>query len=140
MNKEISFRTHPISIQLKEGTPPEQVPTRVQLMRSGTFFDKRYGKVEIKKEHFENMIKKFGEQVRGIELMIDYKHDTEAEAAGWIKDLEILDVQLSAGDPENGIDPIYESQLWAVVDWTIPGAKKLSDKEFAYLSADFDPD
>jgi phage I-like protein len=32
-----------------------------------------------------------------------------------------------------------EDQLWAVVDWTPVGRRTLADKEFAYLSADFDP-
>lgn len=139
-DKEISFRTVPLAIQFNEEIEVENVPTKVQLMRTGTFFDKRYGKVEITKNHFENMIKKFGEQVRGIELMIDYKHDSDAEAAGWIKELEILEVQLSEADLENGIEERKGHELWAVVDWTPTGRKKLSDKEFAYLSADFDPD
>lgn len=139
MKKDI-FRTVPIGIELQEGNQIEQIPTRVQLMRSGTFFDKRYGKIEVTKSNFENMIKKFDEGVRGIELMIDYKHDSDAEAAGWIKSLDVIDAQLSEGNEKEGIDPIIEAQLWATVDWTPAGAKKLSDKEFAYLSADFDPD
>lgn len=138
MDKQV-FRTVPISIQLKEGNTVEEIPTRVQLMRTGTFYDKRYGKVQVEKLHFETMIKNFNEQVRGIELMIDYKHDSDAEAAGWIKGLDIVEAQLSEGNPEEGIDPIVESQLWADIDWTPAGAKKLADREFAYLSADFDP-
>lgn len=137
---EKTFRTVPISIQFEEGNPPEQVPGRVQLMRTGTFYDKRYGKVEVTKETFENMVRKFQEGIRGIELMIDYKHDSDGEAAGWIKNLEIIETQLSEGDPENGIEPEIGFELWSDVEWTPAGTKKLSDKEFAYLSADFDPD
>ena len=139
MDKQV-FRTVPISIQLKEGNTIEEIPTRVQLMRTGTFFDKRYGKIEVERSHFETMIKNFSEGVRGIELMIDYKHDSDAEAAGWIKGLDIVEAQLSEGNPDEGVEPVVEFQLWADINWTPVGAKKLADREFAYLSADFHPD
>jgi len=135
-----TFRTVPLSIQFKEGNTVEEIPTRVQLMRTGTFFDKRYGKIDVVEDHFNNMIKQFQEGVRGIELMIDYKHDSDAEAAGWIKGLEVIQEQLSEGNADEGIEPRIESQLWADISWTPEGAKKLADREFAYLSADFDPD
>ena len=134
-----TFRSVPMRIQLQEGNQVEEIPTRVQLLKTGTFFDPRYGKVEITKEILENMIQKFTEGVRGVELMIDYKHDSEAEAAGWIKGLEIIEVQLSEADEENGVEAQVEYQLWSDVEWTPTGSKKLSDKEFAYLSADFHP-
>lgn len=135
MDKEkVTLRSVPLSIQLEEGNVYQQIPERVQLMRTGTFYDKRYGKVDVTREIFENMVVKFDEGVRGIDLMIDYKHDSDAEAAGWIKSLDIVD------EPNDNGEGIKESQLWASVDWTPNGRQKLSDKEFAYLSADFDPD
>ena len=137
---EKTYRCAPIRIQLQEGGQVEQIPTRVQLLRTGTFFDPRYGKVEITKDKLDHMVQKFGEGVRGVELMIDYKHDSEAEAAGWIKALEVIEVQLTEADEEKGIEETSEFQLWSDVEWTTPGAKKLSNKEFAYLSADFHPE
>jgi phage I-like protein len=68
------------------------------------------------------MIKNFSEKIRGIDLMIDFSHNSEGEAAGWIKNLNLSD---------NG------DQLWAVVDWTPTGKKSLENKSFKYISADF---
>jgi phage I-like protein len=67
------------------------------------------------------MKKNFDAKVRGIDLAIDYAHESDQIAAGWIKGLE-----LSNGNTE----------LWAIVEWTPQGRKRLSDKEFRYLSAD----
>lgn len=124
------YRTVPVRVVLgEEGKGFEEVPQRVQLMRTCSFYHERYGSVNITRSMFSEMKENFEQKVRGIELMIDYAHDSEREAAGWIKGLEIVDnVELS------------ESQLWAIVEWTPVGRRTLADKEFAYLSADFDPD
>jgi len=127
--KNKTFRTSAVRIQLGEpGEGFEEVPQRVQLMRTCSFFHDRYGKVDITRKMFDEMKANFESKVRGIDLMIDYAHDSEREAAGWIKGLEIVE-NLELG----------EDQLWAIVDWTPTGRRTLSDKEFAYLSADFDP-
>lgn len=124
------FRTVPVRVLLgEEGKGFEEVPQRVQLMRTCSFFHERYGKVDITRQMFDEMKVNFEAKVRGIDLMIDYAHDSEREAAGWIKGLEIVE-NLELG----------EDQLWAIVDWTPVGRRTLADKEFAYLSADFDKD
>lgn len=129
------FRTTPI--QLSEVNTLEDISNQVQLMRTCTFYHKTYGKVEITRQMFSEMIDNLKANVRGIQLMIDYSHASEKEAAGWVKDLSIREVKLS--ENEDGED-VVEYQLWADVEWTPKGQKTLSDKEFAYLSADFDPD
>jgi len=68
------------------------------------------------------MVKNFSEKVRGIDLMIDFSHNSEGEAAGWIKNLILA---------EGG------EQLWAEIDWTPIGKKRLEEKSFKYISADF---
>jgi phage I-like protein len=70
---------------------------------------------------FKSMVQNFTDKVRGIDLAIDYKHDSDDIAAGWIKNLYIKN----------------NDELRASVDWTPGGRKILSDKEFRYLSADF---
>jgi hypothetical protein len=126
---EKAYRTVGLAIKLGEpGEGFEEVPQRVQLMRTCSFFHDRYGKVDITRRMFDEMKANFEANVRGIQLMIDYAHDSEREAAGWIKGLEIVQ-NLELG----------EDQLWAIVDWTPAGRRTLADKEFAYLSADFDP-
>ena len=131
------FRAMPI--KLSEAYPMEGVSSQVQLMRTCTFYHDKYGKVEITRQLFSEMIENHKKGTRGIEVMIDYSHNSENEAAGWVKDLHIRDVQLAEANPEQGIEEKIEYQLWADVDWTPVGRKKLADKEFAYLSADFDP-
>lgn len=120
------YRATPIRLSEFEN---ESVPNRVQLMRTCTFYHKQYGKVEITRQLFSEMIENFKNKTRGIDVMIDYAHDSDREAAAWIKAIEIVD-NIELG----------EAELWADVDWTPKGRKTLSDKEFAYLSADFDPE
>ncbi len=98
----------------------------VQLLRTGSFFDDRYDNFKITRKMFQEMISNFKTGVRGIQPAVDYGHDTEGVAAGWMKDVYETKVQ---GD---------QSELWAKVEWTPKGQKTLSDKEFGYLSADFD--
>lgn len=133
-----TLRTVPTKLQFSENTPVEEIPNQVQLMRTCVFFHKQYGRVEITRQLFSEMIDNFEKNTRGIDVMIDYAHDSDREAAGWVKNLEIREVQLSEGTETT--EPVFEHQLWATVEWTPKGRKTLSDKEFAYLSADFDPD
>jgi phage I-like protein len=107
----------------------EDIKGKVQLLKTCTFYHDRYGKVEITRTLLSEMVDNFRNKVRGIEVMIDYAHDSEREAAGWIKNVELIH------DPQRN-----EDQLWADVEWTPKGRRTLADKEFAYLSADFDPD
>lgn len=137
--KSIAMRTSPIQLVLAENTPVEDISSEVQLMRTCTFYHKQYGKVEITRQLFSEMVENFEKNTRGIDVMIDYAHDSDREAAGWVKDLSIREVQLSEGNEAEGVEPQTEFQLWATVEWTPKGRKTLSDKEFAYLSADFDP-
>jgi len=100
-----------------------EAPKKIQLLRTISFKDPRYGDVKIKKEHLSEMVKNFKDNVRGVDLAIDYSHDSWAEAAGWVKDVYT----------EN-----EGKELWLDVKWTPKGAKKLIDGEFRYLSAEFD--
>lgn len=106
-----------------EHTP--MVPDEVQLLRVGTFFHQEFGEVKITKPMLRSMIKNFENKVRGVDLAIDYKHDSHDIAAGWIEDLYLSE----AGN-----------ELWARVKWTPLAQKKLHEKEFRYLSADFSMD
>ncbi|SDR07731.1 phage protease [Pseudovibrio sp. Tun.PSC04-5.I4] len=58
-----------------------------------------------------------------LDLVIDYEHATEKEnvegvpAAGWIKQLEVRD-----------------GAIWGRVEWTPPAAKRISNREFRFIS------
>jgi len=117
-NKIMSeFRSSPFIIKFSE----ENAPSKIQILRAGKFFhDGR--EIEVGEKDLKNMIKNFSEKVRGIDLMIDFSHNSEGEAAGWIKKLILSE---------------DEKELWAEVDWTPTGKKSLDNKAFKYISADF---
>lgn len=100
----------------------EEPSKDIQLFRVGTFYHPDYGKFEITPDALKAMEKNFKNKIRGIDIAIDYKHNSEDIAAGWIQEL-----YLSSDGKE----------LWAKVDWTPKGNQVLSEKEFRYISPDF---
>lgn len=113
-----TFRTRAFAIKCAENKAPE----KIQLFRTGTFHHAEYGTFQITKEVLASMVKNFTDNVRGVDLAIDYKHENDDVAAGWIRGLELAD----GGD-----------SLWATVEWTPKGSKVLADKEFRYMSPEF---
>ena len=125
-----SLRALPLAIQLDEITRITErdldsgyIAEEVQLLRIGTFKHPNTGKlINVTSEMLSSMVKNFSEKVRGIDISIDYRHDSEDIAAAWI-------LQLSTRN--------HGTELWAKPDWTPRGLKKLAEKEFRYLSAEF---
>lgn len=95
----------------------------MQILRTGAFSDPRYGRFEITKPMLAQMVKNFTGGVRGVIPALDYKHESDDVAAGWFKNLWLAD---------DG------NELWADIEMTPKGEKILGDKEFGYVSADFD--
>jgi hypothetical protein len=118
MNEMKAYRFLPQTIELSE----QGLPTKVQLFRTGAFYDERYGTVSITEKHLSEMVKNFTENVRGIDLAIDFSHKSEGPSAAWIKGLEVRN---------------EGQELWAEVVWTEAGKTTLLNKEFRYLSPDF---
>jgi phage I-like protein len=98
------------------------VSNKIQIIRVGNYKHPDYGNFKVTLATLQSMVKNHEENVRGIDLAIDYGHAADREAAAWIKKLSI----------EN------ESELWAEVEWTPTGASAVGGKEYRYLSADFD--
>ncbi|MCK5608280.1 hypothetical protein KAR91_40740 [Candidatus Pacearchaeota archaeon] len=115
------LRSAPIKLSDKFFDTPEIIEKEIQLLRVGKFFHDGQ-EIEITKKDLKQMVKNFQEKVRGIDLMLDFSHESEKEAAAWFND-----VYLS----ESG------KELWAIVDWTEKGEKKVRKKEYRYISADF---
>lgn len=103
-------------------------PNKVQVLREGKFYHRnKEGEVEeivVTRELMDSMIKNFSEKVRGIDLAIDFAHESGKEAAAWITNLFVEDTDAGA-------------QLWAEVQWTGAGKSKIQEREYRYLSADF---
>ncbi len=117
------YRLQPIEISLSEGQ--DKAPEKIQVIRTGTFHHEKYGKFEITKDHLLSFKKNFDARVRGIDIALDYGHNSEGEAAAWFKNLELSD---------DG------TELWAVPDWTPDGAQAVVGKKYRYVSADFNFD
>lgn len=120
---ENSFYTPPFEIKLGENSSfDDGPPDDVELLRVGTFYHKGE-KIDVTREHLNSFIKNFSEQVRGIDLAIDYSHENDGKAAGWITQVYL--------------DGPTKEVLRAKVKWTETGRKMLAEKEFRYVSAEF---
>ncbi len=127
MSKHLNFKASTILLSEEFSANAEKPQVKKhQLLKTGSFSDPRYGKFEITRKMFADMIKNFDAGVRGVIPAVDYAHDTEGVAAGWFK--KLYEVESDA----------KSSTLWAEIEYTPKGQKTLSDKEYGYLSADFD--
>lgn len=111
-------------IQLSE---EKKVPTKVQLLKVGEFLSDD-DKLEITTEILSSFQKNFQEKVRGYvdgKLPIDYFHENEKIAAGWIENLYI---------EKDG------TELWADVKWTKRASEQLAEGELRYISVEYHTD
>lgn len=115
--------------QVQKGSGPNRY--WIQLARIGAFVSNRYGKFAITKQDLAQMVKNFREVTpqAPTELPIDYDHISmdpkkpgDGIAAGWMKQLELR------GDGE---------ELWAEVEWTPAGARRVADGEYRFVSPSF---
>lgn len=118
------FRFPAIQLGEQEWVATAEISPKVQILRAGTFNHPEYGTFEIKKEHIESMVRNFESKVRKIDLAIDFAHESDKIAAGWVESLFL--------DESSGV-----AELWATVKWTPPGKQSLIDRQYRYLSADF---
>lgn len=123
----ITIRSPGLKLTLAESILPEEktVIKPMQILKTGKFFDPRYKWFDITEKMLSEMIANFNKKIRGIIPALDYAHESEGIAAGWIKSLELR--------KENGV-----TELWGNIELTPKAQKTLSDKEFGYISADFD--
>lgn len=119
----MNYKVNPFPIVLSESVP---VPRNVQLFKVGTFNHPTYGEFKITPETLATIKKNFDDKVRGIEIAIDYAHENDSIAAAWLTSVSI------AGDGD--------SELWGEPAWTPNGRRVITDKEFRYLSPEFNLD
>jgi phage I-like protein len=103
----------------------KEVPSRVQLLKVGNFFAEDGKEIPISVELLNSFKKNFDAKVRGYQdgkLPVDYFHENEKIAGGWIETLELA---------EGG------QELWANVVWTPKATQMLADGELRYISAEF---
>src|SRR4030043_469023 len=99
----------------------ESLPSIIEICKVVEGYHAKYGKVVITKEMLNQMMINFDEKVIGVDISIDYDHETR-EAAGWIRSVFLN----------------YEqNKLMAEEKWTPKGALALNDREFRYFSPEF---
>ncbi len=123
------LRFFPIEIKFDEVTAITdadldsiKIAETIQLLRVGVFHHPKLGELPITKSMLKSMVKNFDNKVRGIDIAIDYKHESNDIAAAWFTELYLSE---------------DEKELWGRQNWTPKGKRKLADKEFRYVSADF---
>ncbi len=108
MNQMQVLRSVPIVLSENSLTPQNEVPNIIQILRVGTFHHPQYGTFEVTSQHLADMVKNWKEKVRGVDVAIDYAHESDKVAAAWIEDLYL------AGENNN-------TELWAKPKWTPAG-------------------
>lgn len=127
MKAKAPLRSVPLVIQLAEAAGGgAEVPKEVQILKTGIFQHPWYGPFKIDEATLSSMVKNFSENVRGIDLAMDFEHQNMSIAAGWFTGLRVK----QTNDGKQG--------LFADIDWTPRGAQALKDKEFRYISGEFD--
>lgn len=93
----------------------------VHALNLGNYKHPIYGDIKIDAERIKNFADSVVKKVRGtVEPSINYVHNNEDKAAGWVKNAEAR-----------------ADGLWLFVEWVKDAAKKIKDKEWRYFSSEF---
>jgi len=92
----------------------------VHALSLGEYKHPFWGKMKFDKKRIKNFAESVTNRVRGIDLAIDYGHNSEGEAAGWVQTAEAR---------PNG--------LWLLVEWTEQAVTQIKAKRYRYFSSDF---
>lgn len=91
----------------------------VHVLPLGSYKHPTYGTIDVTPTRVSRFVENVKKRVRGIDPSINYLHQGDGEAAGWVKDAEAR-----------------SDGLWAFVEWTSSAAQKLKEKAFKYFSAE----
>lgn len=114
------------------------LPEEIEVLMTGMWDAPYHGVFMITPQDLQGYVDNFNADVRAssssIGLPIDYEHDSDGGAAGWITGLRI-------GQPS---DPTLAAQgiqsLWASVTWTPPGAEAVQGGVYKFISPEFCPE
>jgi len=101
----------------------EEISNQIEIMRIGKWKHPLYGNFKITDNTLTNIIYNFEQKVRGVDISFDLEHGQtshKGEAVCWVKKL------IKKG-----------SKLFAEVEWTDFGKKKVQEKSFRYFSPEF---
>lgn len=113
-------------IALVDATAPI---SRIQVLRTGTFYHPIYGKFTVSETDLQTMVHNFQLKRPKLptEMVVDYEHmsapgqpPAQAPAAGWVKGCE-----------QQG------NELYCLVEWTPKAADQIRAKEYRFISPEF---
>lgn len=109
--------------------------SRVQIAKTGTFKDERYGKFAITRADFAKWLSNFervsvADDRAGLPVDVDHSPEKQGttEAAGWITALDTKGRDGKSPTPD---------ELWAEVEWNSLGEQLIKDKRYRYLSPSY---
>lgn len=104
--------------------PITDVPEEVEILHTGSFNHRVYGKFEVTKDDLQSMVREFAKEP---EALIDVDHNAskgKTRAAGWVKELRV---------DETG------EKLLAKPKWTPYGESLITNQEYRRISSEFGP-
>lgn len=114
------------------------LPEEIELLTTGMWDAPYHGVFMITPQDLQQYVDNFHQDIRAssstMGLPIDYEHDADGGAAGWIMDLRVG----PASDPQNAANG--GQSLWASVDWTPPGAEAVAGGVYKFISPEFCPE
>lgn len=92
----------------------------IQAFPNGSYKHPVYGKIIMSFDRAKAMATNVIRKVRGIDIAIDYSHDSAGVAAGWVSSAEAR-----------------QDGLWLFVDWTEDAAKDIRSGKYRYFSPEY---
>lgn len=110
----------------------QEGPVWLEALPAREYHTPFYGKVPVTLDKLNNFVKHFKEGVRGQEIPVDFEHGMDRakgdKAAGWFKDVK---VDKSSDDPT-------QFSLWVQADFTEEAKKEIKDRQWKYVSLDWE--
>lgn len=118
MDKDLLYLVDLASINLDEANGTTS--SWIHALPLGDYQHPVFGKISVTVDKIKRFADNVKNKVRGIDLSLNYNHNNEADASGWVKDAEPRD-----------------TGLWLFVEWTKNAAEKIKNKEYRYFSAEY---
>ncbi len=117
MDQKLAYWVDLKGIAFEDGRPDA---SWLQAFPVGEYTHEVYGKIKMTVERAQNMARNIISKVRGIDLAIDYGHDSGGEAAGWVTSAEAR-----------------HDGLWLFVEWTQAAATAIREGKYRYFSPEY---
>lgn len=118
MEKDLLYLVDLTTVKLDEADGKKS--SWIHALPLGEYTHPVFGKLNITPQKVKNFADSVKNKVRQVDPSINYTHQGDGEAAGWVKDAETRD-----------------TGLWVFVEWTTAAAQKIKEKAFRYFSAEY---